>query len=83
MSPTNAAKTAGFEAVLVKLQAGLSKPRGAKDVATIMQRLGPTKPRYARAAQHYVVEVAKDATGALVSAITWTQRVKPGSAAKP
>ena len=55
--------------------------RGAKDVATIMQRLGRAKQRYARAAQHYVVEVAKDATGALVSAITWTQRVKPGSAA--
>ena len=46
-----------------------------------MQRLGRAKQRYARAAQHYVVEVAKDATGTLVSAITWTQRVKPGSAA--
>ena len=77
----DAAKTAGFEAVLVKLQAGLSKPRGAKDVATIMERLGRARQRYARAAQHYVVEVAKDATGTLVSAITWTQRVKPGSAA--
>ena len=50
----DAAKTAGFEAVLVKLQAGLSKPRGAKDVATIMERLGRAKQRYARAAQHYV-----------------------------
>ena len=77
----DAAKTAGFEAVLVKLQAGLSKPRGAKDVATIMERLGRAKQRYARAAQHYVVEVAKDATGTLVSAITWTKRVKPGTAA--
>ena len=46
-----------------------------------MQRLGRAKQRYARAAQHYVVEVAKDATGTLLSAITWTQRVKPGSAA--
>ena len=77
----DAAKAAGFEAVLVKLQAGLSKPRGAKDVATIMQRLGRAKQRYARAAQHYQVEIAKDATGTLVSAITWTQRVKPGTAA--
>ena len=29
----DAAKTAGFEAVLLKLQAGLSKPRGTNDVA--------------------------------------------------
>ena len=79
----DAAKTAGFEAVLLKLQAGLSKPRGAKDVATIMQRLGRAKQRFARAAQHYQVEITKDATGTLASAITWTQRVKPGSAAKP
>ena len=77
----DAAKTAGFEAVLLKLQAGLNKPRGAKDVATIMERLGRAKQRYARAAQHYVVEVTKDASGTLVSAITWTRRVKPGSAA--
>ena len=48
-----------------------------------MQRLGRAKQRYARAAQHYAVEVAKDATGTLVSTITWTQRVKPGSAANP
>ena len=33
--------------------------------------------------RHCVVEVAKDTTGTLVSAITWTKRVKPGTAAKP
>ena len=74
-------KAAGFEAVLVKLQAGLSKPRGTKDVAKIMERLGRAKQRYSRAAQHYQVEVASDATGTQVSAITWSKRVKPGSAA--
>jgi len=74
-------KAAGFEAVLSKLQAGLSKPRGTKDLATIMQRLGRAKQRFARAAQHYQVEVTKDATGTLVRAITWTKRIKPGSAA--
>ena len=77
----DAAKAAGFETVLLKLQAGLSKPRGAKDVATIMERLGRAKQRYARAAQHYQVEITKDATGTLVGAITWTKRVKPGTAA--
>ena len=77
----DAAKTAGFEAVLLKLQAGLSKPRGTKDLAKIMERLGRAKQRYSRAAQHYQVEVTKDDTGTRVLAITWTQRIKPGSAA--
>ena len=77
----DAAKAAGFEAVLVKLQTGLSKPRGTKDVAKIMERLGRAKQRYARAAQHYQVEVTKDDTGTQINAITWTKRVKPGSAA--
>ena len=53
----------------------------ANDVTTITQRLGRAKQRCAQAAQHCAVEVAKDATGTLVSAITWTQRVKPGTAA--
>ena len=78
----DAAKAAGFEAVLLKLQVGLSKPRGLpKDVAKIMERLGRAKQRYARAAQHYVVELTKDASGTLVQAITWTKRIKPGTAA--
>jgi transposase len=77
----DAAKTAGFEAVLLKLQAGLSKPRGTKDLAKIMERLGRAKQRYSRAAQHYQVEVIKDDGGTQVRAITWTKRIKPGSAA--
>ena len=77
----DAAKAAGFEAVLLKLQVGLSKPRGTKDVAKIMERLGRAKQRYSRAAQHYLVEVTKDASGPLVQAITWSKRIKPGSAA--
>ena len=80
-------KAAGFEAALLKLRAGLTKPRGAKDVATVMQRLGRAKQRFARAAQHYQVDVATVATDAgdpratQVSAITWSKRIKPGSAA--
>ena len=80
-------KAVGFEAVLLKLQAGLTKPRGAKDVATVMQRLGRARQRFARAAQHCQVDVATVATdagdprGTQVSAITWSKRIKPGSAA--
>ena len=75
------AKAAGFEAVLAKLQAGLSKPRGTKDVAKIMERLGRAKQRFARAAQHYQVELTQDASGTQVRAITWRLTLKPGSAA--
>jgi hypothetical protein len=77
----DAAKTAGFEAVLLKLVEGLSKPRGTKDVAKIMERLGRAKQRFSRAAQHYQVQVIKDDSGTQVRAITWSKRIKPGSAA--
>ena len=77
----DAAKSAGFEAVLAKLQVGLSKPRGSTDVAKIMERLGRAKQRFSRAAQHYQVEVAKDDTGTQVRGITWSKRIKPASAA--
>ena len=74
-------KAALFEAVLTKLQEALSKPRGTKELAKIMERLGRAKQRYARAAQHYQIDVAKDKTGLLVHAITWTKKIKPGTAA--
>ena len=77
----DSAKASGFEAVLLKLQAGLSKPRGTTDVAKIMERLGRAKQRFARAAQHYQVELTKDDTATQVRAITWTKRIKPASAA--
>ena len=55
-----------------------------------MQRLGRAKQRFARAAQHYQIDVATVATvatdagdprGTQVNAITWSKRIKPGSAA--
>ncbi len=75
------AKASGLEAALAKLQASLSKPRGTQDVATIMQRLGRAKQRFARAAQHYEITVATDPEGKCVTAITWVKNIKPGSAA--
>jgi hypothetical protein len=84
------AKASGLEAALTKLQAGLSKPDGkpgkpgkpgTQDVATVMQRLGRAKQRFARAAQHYEINVATDPEGKLVTAITWVKRIVPGSAA--
>jgi hypothetical protein len=75
------AKASALEAALTKLQAGLAKPRGAHDVATVMQRLGRAKQRFARAAQHYEISVATDPEGKLVTAITWVKCIVPGSAA--
>ena len=75
------AKASGLEAALAKLQASLTKPRGTHDVATVMQRLGRAKQRFARAAQHYEIPVSTDPEGKRVTAITWVKRIKPGSAA--
>jgi len=50
------------------LKAGLVKPRGAKDVQTIMERLGRAKQRFSRGAQHYEVQVIKAAAVKLVVA---------------
>jgi hypothetical protein len=76
------AKASGLEAALTKLQAALAKPRGTQDVATVMQRLGRAKQRFARAAQHYEITVATDPDDSQrVSAITWVKNIKPGSAA--
>lgn len=77
----DSAKASGLEAALTRLQAGLSKPSGTHDAATVMQRLGRAKQRFARAAQHYEITVATDPEGQRVTAITWVKRVKPGSAA--
>jgi hypothetical protein len=75
------AKAAAFEAACEKLKAGLSKPRGAKDVDTIMERLGRAKAAHPRGAQHYKVEVTRDETQLIALDITWSKRIKTGSAA--
>jgi len=75
------AKSAGFEALLQKLVDGLGKPAGAKTMDKVMEKVGRAKQRYARAAQHYQVQVVPDEGGQHVAAITWEKHVKPGSAA--
>ena len=79
------AKASGLQAALLGLQLSLSKPergQGGHDLATVMQRLGRAKQRFARAAQHYEITVATDPDNAQrVTAITWVKRIKLGSAA--
>src|SRR5665647_2810487 len=75
------AKSAGFEKLLQKLVDGLGKPAGTKTIDKIMEKVGRAKQRYARAAQHYKVQVVPDEDGTNVIAITWEKHIKPGSAA--
>ncbi|MGH8853816.1 MAG: IS1634 family transposase [Telluria sp.] len=75
------AKSRAFEALLQKLVDGLGKPTGAKTLLKVMEKVGRAKQRYARAAQHYQVQVVPDDSGENVAAITWEKQIKPGSAA--
>ena len=74
------AKSARFEASLEKIAAALGRPGGAKTMGEVMQKIGRTKQRYARAAQHYKVHAVPDASGN-VAALTWEKQIRPGSAA--
>jgi hypothetical protein len=73
-------KATAFEAALQALALGLTKPRATKDPAKIHERIGRAKEKYARAAQHYTVELALDDAGKAVTSITWTKAPKPNSA---
>jgi transposase len=73
-------KATSFEAALQSLALGLTKPRATKDPAKIQERIGRAKEKYARAAQHYTVELTLDDAGKAVTAITWSKTPKPNSA---
>jgi transposase len=74
-------KAERFEAELQKIAAGLAKRGGTKDAGKLRERIGRLKERYARAAQHYAIEFTLDKAGKKVTAITWSKKLKPGSAA--
>lgn len=73
-------KAAAFEAALQAIAANLAKPRASKEPAKIQERIGRAKEKYARAAQHYTVELTLDADKTRVTAIRWTKAAKPNSA---
>ena len=74
-------KSSRFEAALQKLANGLGKPRGTKEKTKVMERIARAKERYARAAQHYQINVVSDEAGKNVTAMTWEKHLKQGSAA--
>ena len=75
------AKSNAYVAVLQKIVASLAKPSTGKTMAKVMEKMGRAKQRYARAAQHYLVNVVPDENGVNVAAITWEKHTKEGSAA--
>ncbi len=75
------AKSSRFEAALQKLADGLAKPAGAKAADKVMEKIGRARQRYARAAQHYKIDIVPDESGENVAALTWEKQVKQGSAA--
>jgi transposase len=75
------AKSNAFIAALHKLVDALAKPGATLSLTKAMEKIGRAKQRYARAAQHYQVDVVPDDSGANVGAITWARHTKEGSAA--
>jgi transposase len=55
-------KAERFEAGLQKIADGLTTKRGAKDADKLNQRIGRLKERYARAAQHYTIDLVFEKT---------------------
>lgn len=71
--------TAGFEAGLAKLAAGLAKPRGTKALAAVQQRIGRLKEKSRGIGQHYEISVTPDAAGETAIAIAWSKTPVDGS----
>ena len=70
-----------FELELQKLVSGLTTKRGTKTPEKIYERIGRARERYARAAQHYDIEIIQDAAKENVIAINWTKTLKSGTSA--
>ena len=68
-----------FETGLAKLAEGLSKPRGEKDMAKIMERVGRLKEKSRGIGQHYEITVTPDESEKKVAAITWRKTPVEGS----
>ena len=70
-----------FEEALRSLHEGLARKGTVKKYGKIMERIGRLKQKYARAAQHYHIEVDTDPAGDNAIAIRWRRQEKPQSQA--
>ena len=71
----------GFEAGLKKIAEGLQKPRNEKRHDKILERIGRLKEKSRGASQHYTVDLVTDATGKMVTALTWETSLVAGTMA--
>lgn len=69
-----------FEAGLIKIRESLAKPHGEKKADRITERIGRLKEKSRGIAQHYKIELTKDDSGKLVTAIAWSNVPKDGTA---
>lgn len=69
-----------FEAGLTKIRESLTKPHGEKKFDKITERIGRLKQKSHGIAQHYEIELTKDESGKLLTAIAWRQVPKDGTA---
>lgn len=69
-----------FEAAILALSAGLSKPRGARTLKAVHQRIGRIKARYSMVARHYDLQIDDD--GKQVTTLRAVYAAKPSSKAK-
>ena len=72
---------ARYEAGLQKIADGLHKPRAEKRHAKIQERIGRLKAKSRGASQHYTVNVVLDATGQMVTGLTWESTPVDGTMA--
>lgn len=73
--------TQRFEAQIARLAEGLHHKGRVKDYDKVMHRIGRLKQKYARAAQHYDIQVRQAPDGRQAIAIQWTRSDQPGSQA--
>jgi hypothetical protein len=71
---------ARFEAGLNKLAEGLTKPRGEKRYAKILERIGRLKETSRGVSQHYQITVETDTEQQRVTALTWIRQPVTGTA---
>ena len=74
-------KSDKFEEALQKLALGLTRKGGTTNPEKIHERIGRAKARYARAAQHYSIDVIQDESKEKVLSISWAKNPKVGTAA--
>ena len=68
-----------FEKGLTKIRESLLKPHGEKKSDKITERIGRLKEKSHGVAQHYKIELTKDDSGKVVTAIEWSKTPKEGS----